>query len=319
MLERGDDVGVGALGEAHHADTRALQAVRVEGVGIAGGAIGRHRVHHHRRAAHRARHRPGRVLRAADGHDVRLADHAHRGLEADHAVDLRGADDGAVGFRPHRARREPGRDRRAGAGRAAARAAVEHVRVADLPAHRAPAGDGGVAAEVGPLAEVRLAENDRALRAQTRDQRAVPLCHVVGQRVGAGRGGKPRILRLDIVLEQDRHAVQRAERLRVRATLIGRLGLLDGGGIEREDGLQARAAAVDGLDAVKIGLGELHGAERAVFEPGAHLGQGQRGEALGLELRPVRPLALLPDLGARIRVVRSGTTRQDEHGRGDEE
>ena len=61
----------------------------------------------------------------------------------------------------------------AGAGARSAGIAIEHVGVLRLPAARAPAGRRPRRAEVGPLAQVGLAEDDRAGLAQPRDDEGI--------------------------------------------------------------------------------------------------------------------------------------------------
>ena len=113
-------------------------------------------------------HRPGGVLRHRDRNDAAAADESHRGLQSDQAVHRRGADDAAVGLGADADRGEARGDRGAGAGARAAGIAIEHVRVLRLPAARAPARGRSRGAEVGPLAQVRLAEDHGARRAQAR-------------------------------------------------------------------------------------------------------------------------------------------------------
>ena len=79
-----------------------------------------------------------------------------------HVVD--GRHDRAVGLGADRGGAQAGRGRGARAGARAARVAVERIRVAALPAAPAPAARRVRRAEVGPLAHVRLAEQDRARR-----------------------------------------------------------------------------------------------------------------------------------------------------------
>ena len=162
-----------AAGQTPHADAGAPQGVPVEPVHLrlvggdrASGGVARVRpldhVHRDRRVDDVAGHRAGRVLLGGDGYDPGPAHEAERGLVADHAVDAGRADDRAVGLR---ADRRPGRSAAATAApeplRRSAGVAIEDVGVVGLATDGAPAGGGEGATEVGPLGEVRLAEDDR--------------------------------------------------------------------------------------------------------------------------------------------------------------
>ena len=84
-------------------------------------------------------HRPGRVLRRADRHDVRARDEADGWLEADNAVGGGGAHDRTVRLGADGRRSKASRHRRARTGRRPAGIAVKHMRIARLAAHRTPA------------------------------------------------------------------------------------------------------------------------------------------------------------------------------------
>ena len=84
------------------------------------------------------------------------------------AVAARRRDDRAVGFGADGRRGQVGGDRGAGAGARAGRVAIERVRILRLPAAPAPAARRMRRAEVRPLAQVGLAEDDRARLAQAR-------------------------------------------------------------------------------------------------------------------------------------------------------
>ena len=101
----------------------------------------------------------------------------------------------------------------------AAGVAVEHVGVAGLAAPAAPAAGRVEAAEVGPLAEVGLAEDDGAGGAQARGDGGVLVRRVADQRQRAG-GGRHAVGGVDVVLEQDRDAVQRPAHVAVAALAV---------------------------------------------------------------------------------------------------
>ena len=155
-----------------------------------------------------AGHRARGVLRRRDRHDAGPADQAERGLDADDAA-------GAG-----RARRSSRRSRcrpRAGPARPRPPTAEPElepdglrpsaVRVDRLAAERAPAAAGVGGPEVGPLRQVGLAQDHRAGRAQPPTRNASP--RRPEQRGRARGGGLPGDR--DVVLDQDRDAVQRPE------------------------------------------------------------------------------------------------------------
>src|SRR3546814_972223 len=106
-------------------------------------------------------------------YDVRISDWSSDVCSSDlpdQAVDGRGTDHAAIGFGADTNAGEAGRDRAAGAGTGTAWAAIEHIRIAGLAATCAPARCRMRGAEVGPFAEVGLAEDHRARCAQTGHQ-----------------------------------------------------------------------------------------------------------------------------------------------------
>ena len=111
--------------------------------------------------------------------------------------------------------------RRAGA--RAGGSAVERVRIAALPAAPAPAARRMRRAEVRPLAEIRLAEDHRAGLAQPLDEKASRGGTRAGQRERA-RGRLHPVGGPDVVLDQDRDAVQRAAHPSVLALGVQSLG-----------------------------------------------------------------------------------------------
>ena len=180
--------------EARDADGLALQGVRIQRRGIvllariclcrcwvARIGAGNHG-EHQRGVGHRERHRPGRVLRRADRHDEGAGDQAHCGLEADNSVGGGGADDRSICLRADRPGGKARRHGGAGARGGAAGVAVEHVRVAGLAADGAPARRRVVRPEIGPLAEVGLAQDHGAGRPQPRRQRRIAAGDIVLQR-----------------------------------------------------------------------------------------------------------------------------------------
>ena len=143
-------------------------------------------------------------------------------LDAHNGVGLRRRHDRAAGLGSDRCSREVRRDRDRRSGARAGRTAIERVRIPGLPAARAPAARGVRRAEVRPLAQVGLAEDDGAGVAQARHDERILWRSGADQRERSGRrhhavcGG-------DVVLDDDRDAVQRAARaagLALRVELV---------------------------------------------------------------------------------------------------
>src|SRR4029453_6638559 len=93
----------------------------------------------------------------------------------------------------------------------AAGVSVEHVWILSLAAARAPAGRRSRRAEVGPLAEIGLAEDHGAGIAQAFDHERVRCRMIIRKRERAG--GIHHAGDIDGVLEKDGNAVHRASYL----------------------------------------------------------------------------------------------------------
>jgi hypothetical protein len=218
--ELGVERGVLAELSAENAEALAAERVGVERGRVVAlvlvgsrrsGIIGiaaRHDGEQHRHVDDRVTDRPGRVLRARDRDDVAAREQPHGGPHPDDAHDGRGAEDRAGGVGAERrgaqARRHRGPAPRA---RAAGRA-VERMRVAREASHRAPAADRLGGAHVRPLAQVGLAEDERAGLAQASHDGGVAARDVVleGERA---RGGRDRLGRLDVVFDENGNPVER--------------------------------------------------------------------------------------------------------------
>src|SRR5215469_4628893 len=116
--------------------------------------------------------------------------------------------------------------------------------IARLPTDGAPAAGRRPAAKVGPLGEVRFAEDDRTGRSQLTDQEGID-----GGRptVKCERtGGRPELTgAVDVVLHEYRKAVQWAEVLARRAAGVADRRLLEGGVVQADEGADLRAGSVD--------------------------------------------------------------------------
>ncbi|MNY05083.1 hypothetical protein D3C86_1377900 [compost metagenome] len=210
--------GIGGQQEAHDADPGAAQAVRVQRraiVGLArvrlkrggvGGIAARDDGQDDGGVLDRRGDGAGGVLRMADRDDVGAADQTHGRLEPDHAVDC-----GGTGDRPVRlgaygdGRQADGHGRRA-ARRRPARRPFGGVGVAGLTSDRAPAADGVRRADIGPLRQIGLAEDDRSGVAQPRHEGRITTRRIGGQ--GQRTRRRRHVAGLDIVFQQDGKAVQ---------------------------------------------------------------------------------------------------------------
>src|SRR5262249_34058881 len=103
-----------------------------------------------------------RVLRVRDRDHTTAAGKANRWLDADHAIDVRWADDAAVSLRAQSDRGEIGRHRGRRARARAARIAIDGVRVVGQSAATRPAAGGGEGTAIRPLGKVGLPKNPRA-------------------------------------------------------------------------------------------------------------------------------------------------------------
>jgi hypothetical protein len=220
--------GVVAHGLAQDAEALAAEGVGVEAGAVVDGAVG-HGGEEEGGVADGAGHGPGAVLGVGDRDDAALGDEADGGLEADEAVDGGGAEDAAVGLGADADEGEAGRDRGAGAGARAAGVVVEGVGVAGEAAAAAPAGGGAWGAEVGPLAEVGLAEDDDAGLAQVGDEGGVDERAVIGE--GEGAGGGDEAADVDVVLDHDRDAVEGAADVACGAFAVEAGGVGEGVGV----------------------------------------------------------------------------------------
>ena len=274
---------------ARHPDARAPEALGIEEPRVVLRALRVRAARWRRRAgslpasaprriaasAHRARHRPGGVLAVGDGDDARAADQPQRGLDPH---DARWTTTGRRWSRrspcPPPPRTGSPTPPRAEPGAGPAGVAVERVGVAALAAARAPAAARPRGADVRPLAQVGLAQRDRARGAQPLHDEGVAgrARALEGERAGGGRGA---VAGVDVVLDQDREAVQRAAGALRPALGVERVGDGQRVGVGLDDAAQLRPAAIEGVDAVEVGLGQRARGQL----PGGHslLEIGERG------------------------------------------
>ncbi len=267
-------------------DPGTRQRARVEEGGVAGGPPGRRRGRRVGRVrpgqrgqegcgvGDGARHRARGVLRQCDWHDPVPADQPEGGLEPDDAAGTGRADDAAVGLGANRDRHQAGRDRDARAGAGAGGVAVQCVRVGRLPAQRAPAAGGVGGAEVGPLRQVRLADDHRSRPAQPADAEGVT-------GFGAGQcgraGGRRQAAGRDVVLDQHRDAGQWPGDGSAGARGVTGLRLCQR---VRADGDHRVQQRVEPIDPGQAELGQCPGADLA---GGQRSGQRRDGGTVGID------------------------------------
>jgi hypothetical protein len=147
------------------------------------------------------------------------------------------------------------------------------IRIACEAADGAHAADRSASHEVRPFAQVRFAEHDGPRRSQRRDHRRVAPGEVVreGQRAGGGGDG---IEGFDVVLDEERDAVERTAWARGTPLVVEPRRVVAGSGIEGEHGVKAAVPLVDVVDAFQIRVDELHRGDRACLEGGAEIGDG---------------------------------------------
>ena len=229
---------------------RQVRAAVLRGQRVPVAVVGSgHHVQHERRITHRPRHGSGdaHAVPAAEGRMLRHAamgrlepvDPAERGRDAD----------GAAAVGAHRERPEPRPHRGA---RAAARAARRQLRIPRIARDTEERVVGH--ALVAELGRVGLADEDGARPLQPLDGDSILLRHVLGEEPGAA--GRQHAPGEHQILDRERHAVQRPQRLARHDGHLGgqgRLaGLLGGDGAEgvepRVQPLDPRQHRVDDLD-----------------------------------------------------------------------
>jgi hypothetical protein len=129
-------------------------------------------------------------------------------------------------------------------------------------------------AEVGPLGEVGLAEQDRAGLAQPRGDEGVPGGDRPFEGERAGGGGHP-VGGADVVLDQDRDAVERSAGALAAPLGVERVGDGERLRVDFDHRPQLRPFGVQGVDAGQILLGER--ARRLLARGESSLKLGDRG------------------------------------------
>lgn len=183
------------------------------------------------------------------GHNAMAGDQPCRRAQADHAVDICGAPYRARRIGAHCTRGKTGCRDDARPGTRPRGRAGQVIRIARGSAHGRTTKAPG-RAQARPLRQVGFAQNDGTRGTQPAHQIGVPGRHVVDEGIRSGR--RCHTSRVDIVLEHDRHAIQRTQGVPGLAALVRRGGLLQRIGRNAYDSVQW---AVIGFDARDIGPG----------------------------------------------------------------
>ena len=306
MAAVGQLVGRRAVAEqavADDAEPRAAQAVAIEKRRVVapssrvrvprrrvGGIGAGERAEQGRGVGDRSRHRPGGVLAVGDGDDPRPAHQAERRLDADERRVARRGHDRSVRFGADGHRAHAGGDGRSRSGARSGRVAVERVRIARLPAAAAPSARRVRGPEVRPLAHVRLAQEHRARGPEARGDERIGGGRSAPERERSGRGQHP-IAGGDVVLEQNRHAVQRSAHAPAPPLGVESVGDERRVGIDLEDAAKRRPAPVDRVNPREVLLDERPRALLSRLHAPLQFGDGRlleierRGEG---SLRPGR-------------------------------
>ena len=180
--------------QAHDADPRAGHAVRdprrksdcgnLQAAGI-GGVVAGDGLQDQREILRGAREWPGDVERPAVRQDARPADQAEARLQSQHSAGSGRQADRSSGIRAEGEHGEACGERRAGSGGGAAGIAtrvpgIARRRIGQVEMHGAGAG--------AVFPGVELAEEDGALRLQSRDRGCRPVRHMVEQQAGSRAG-----------------------------------------------------------------------------------------------------------------------------------
>ncbi len=274
---------------AGDADAGAFQRTGLEKLGVVRrnppgapprGRIGRidtgQHIQHDRNVVHTAGNRSDGIV-VRQGQQARAADETARRLEPHHAVRGGRATDRAGGIGAKTELREHGGDGRAGSAARRAGTAPRIVRVAGLAAERtetlgdlARLEDGGIfgtdhaSAARGELAQVGLAEHDRAGVAKFPDDEGVGRWNRAFEQLRAAGGGQ--VGGVEVVLQDDWNAVQRAANLAGVALGVQGASLAESFRVERYDRVDVRASFVIGGNPGEIHFRECLRRERAVVE-----------------------------------------------------
>src|SRR4029077_4075753 len=114
---------------------------------------------------------------------------------------------------------------------------MEPVRIASESTPRAPAVEGGKTAKIGPFRKIGFAQDDSARGAQLSHNNRIPR-HLTKQKGEGARGRLHTVMRSNVILEQNRDAVERTTNLPGLALLVALLGNLKRVAICFDNGIQ---------------------------------------------------------------------------------
>ena len=241
--------------------------------------VARDGVEHERGVADGAGYRPQRIAGRIGRHHAEAADQRHGGAQTDERVDRCRAPGGAARVLADADQPEVGRD--AGA-RPAGRAAGIARRVVGV----ADDAEGRPDVAGRELAHVRLGQDDGAGRLQAGDDGGVPPGHEAVEQGRAVRGRQ--VARLDLILEQHRRAVQRADGARLGEGRVQRVGRLPCARIDVLDGVQRRAGLVVRRDPVEVALHQLAAGQPPRRQRRVHVVDGRLEQLEGLRAGDAR-------------------------------
>ena len=177
----------------------------------------------------------------------------------------RRAADGAAGVLPDADHAQVRGHARAGAAGGAARVAPRVVGVADEAEARAHVAR-------CELAHVGLGDDERARVLHACDDGGIPGRHEVREE-GRSVGGR-QVAGLDLILEENRDAVQRPAESAGGEGGVEAGGLVEGGGVQVGDGVEPRSLLVVGFDAVEVTLHQVDAGQLSGEKRGVHLRDG---------------------------------------------
>ncbi len=250
---------------SQHADARAAQSVPVEELQIAVGPlalarrgdgvrriIARDNVENGDGIGHGPRHRPADVAVQEQRHDAGAAGQPHGRADADKARMGRRPADRIAGVGPEADRSEIGRHSGGRPAAGAGRDAVQRVRVARIAGQQRAH---GLERAPGEFGHVGFGEHECARLAQLADLKGVTGRDRSLQRQRPRRGRH--VGGIEIVLDDQRNAVQRPAEARLGKARVERIGGGQGVWVDHDDRVERRAFLVVRLDAVDIHLDQL--------------------------------------------------------------
>ena len=197
--------------------------------------------------------RTDRVLGMRNWNNAGATDETDGRFDRGDAIGIARTDNAAVRFAT---KRYGGKIRGSGGGRSSARAAriaIDSVGIVCLSTAPGPTTDRLERTEVCPFGQIRFAEDDRATRAQIRRNRRILFGRLTDQRKRTG-AGLHFVAGIDVVLQENRNSVKRAENFALLAHLVGIVGLGKGVRVQLDDGVNARSVLIKRIYPVDVKL-----------------------------------------------------------------